>query len=160
MANIVIYNPNGVVVNMVENYLCSVNTPDYESNPNILINPDVSGLILNTQYWKVDSTSVIEMDENEKNTVDNFYKAKTIRKKKYKVNTYLTNGQIDKEVWYFTDNGDGTYSNRVEKTNYTYNGIILLSKTTKVFYRDGKEASSVTIDYFKNSDNEYIEKEV
>lgn len=72
MANIIIYEPNGIVANRVAQHLLSVNTPDYDNVEFKLVNPDVSGLSsILTKYWKVDALSVVEMTIEEKAVIDN-----------------------------------------------------------------------------------------
>lgn len=45
----------------------SANTPDFEGNPNALINPDLSAVLnVPIQYWKRDGDSVAEMSQAEK----------------------------------------------------------------------------------------------
>jgi len=70
MAEIVEYDPTGVVTDMIINYFASVNTPDYQTG-NYLINPDLSALgSVPQKYWKKSGTSVIEMTVGEKADVD------------------------------------------------------------------------------------------
>lgn len=52
-------------------YLKSVNTPDYESNPNAVVNPDLSAVAgVNRKYWKLSKGAVAEMTTEEKAVVD------------------------------------------------------------------------------------------
>lgn len=68
MANVVIYDE---VTKRVKQYLKSVNTPDYSSRPDVLVNPDVSTLLsIALRYWKVVGTLVQEMTQPEKDIVD------------------------------------------------------------------------------------------
>lgn len=70
MSRIVIYDPTSpIVANRVTSYLTSAHTPDYSGN--ILINPDVSSLPTNYNYWKVNSELVVEMSAEEKTAIDN-----------------------------------------------------------------------------------------
>ena len=68
MANVLIYNTdNGRFVD----YLKSVNTPDYEGRPDVLINPDMNNVTgVEKKYQIVDSGSVREMTQQEKDIVD------------------------------------------------------------------------------------------
>ena len=67
MANILLYDPAGIVPNMVTKYVISANTPEYNIYPNKIISPNVSALInVPIQWWKVVNTSVVEMDASEK----------------------------------------------------------------------------------------------
>ncbi len=77
MANIIIYDPNDVIVgNKVIEYIPSASTPDYENNPNTLINPDMVEVSGTSQiYWKAEDISgtsgtIVEMTQIEKDTVD------------------------------------------------------------------------------------------
>jgi hypothetical protein len=162
MSNVVFFDPNGIVQNLVTNYLISVNTPDYESMQNVLINPDLSSVHNVLQkYWKVQDTSVIEMSNSEKEIIDAFLIAKTIRQKKFKVSKYDSLFRKISETWYDTDNGDGTYSGKSEEITYTYesSSCLLLNYILTTFYYDGSEKSSLQYDYFTNStQHEIIEK--
>lgn len=63
MANVVLFNPT--------QYLQSVNTPDYEGNPNAIINPDVTAVqSVPLRYWKRSGNNVVEMTLAEKQAVD------------------------------------------------------------------------------------------
>jgi hypothetical protein len=163
MSCVVVYQPSGVVANRVISYLQSVNTPDYESQPNTLINPDVVSLLsTSTNYWKVVGSSVIEMTSIEKTTIDNFLRAKTTRERKYKIISYDVMNRIEKETWYDTDNGDGTYTGKAEETVFTFDGLTstLLYKIIKTFYFDGTEETSTKVEYYRNTNRELIEKTI
>jgi len=162
MANVILFDPNGVVSNRVLKYLISVNTPDYVDNPNALINPDVSSLTVDVKYWKVVSANVVEMTQNEKNAIDEFLKAKWNREKKYKVSSYNASNLLITDSYYDTDNGDGTYSGLAEQTVYTYqtSSAVLLYKITTDFFYDGTICSTTKYMYYLNANNQIIEKKV
>jgi len=72
MSNIAIYNPSAVVPNQVTQYLISVNTPDYDSESNKIVDPDLTGLTgIQMQYWKAVGSGLTGMDSSEIATVDN-----------------------------------------------------------------------------------------
>jgi len=159
MSNVALYDPAGVVTNMVTEYLLSVNTPDYDNVPDKLVNPDVSGLSdVDRQYWKVDGSTVVEMSSGEKTSMDNYLKAKTIREKKYMVAVYDTNSILQTETWYDTTDGEGGYSGLAEGSTYVYSSTDLVSKTVVTYYYDGTTASTVIHTYFKNDLGQIIEK--
>jgi hypothetical protein len=163
MSNIVFFDPNNIVTNKVTKYLQSVNTPDYENEQNILINPDVSLLInISIKYWKVNNNNIIEMSSNEKTLIDNINKAKTLREKKYKISIYDNNQRLNNIIFYDTDNNDGTYSGKAEETTYEYfnNTTILINKKIENFYFDGTIYKTENYNYYKNDNNELIEKKV
>ena len=65
MANVVIFKTG-----QYPQYLTSVNTPDYSSDPNTIVNPDmsaVSGVPL--KFWKRSGNNVLEMTQAEKDTI-------------------------------------------------------------------------------------------
>lgn len=75
MAVVVIYDPvDSIVANRVVTYLSSANTPDYQGNPNTLVDPDLSELTsVPYKYWKYDGVSdVVEMSTSEKESVNAF----------------------------------------------------------------------------------------
>lgn len=52
-------------------YLKSVNTPDYEGDPDVLINPDISAVeTVPLKYWKRSGDTIVEMSANEKQVVE------------------------------------------------------------------------------------------
>jgi len=163
MSNIVIYDPNAIVVNRVISYLKSVNTPDYDSVSNKLVNPDlafVSGI--DQKYWKVGSNNVIEMSSDEKILIDNYLKSKSLRQLNYRVSTYDSLQRLTTDTYYDTDNKDGTYSGIAQSTLYMYfeDSVMLLTKTVKTYCYDETEYSSQQYQYFKNDNNIIIEKKV
>jgi hypothetical protein len=65
MANIAIFKTN-----QTPEYLESVNTPDYENDPDVLIDPDVSQVQnIERRFWKRDNNNIIEMTASEKQAV-------------------------------------------------------------------------------------------
>lgn len=165
MSNIVLFDPNDVTVaGRVTSYLVSVNTPDYEHIVNKLVNPNLSAVSgVEEKYWKVYTSNVIEMNQPEKDAMDTFLEAKTIKPKNFKVLSFNAVYRKDKETWYATDNGDGTYSDKVEETIFTYDSVStsqLMYKTITVYHVDGTVYSTEKIEYYKNDQNEIIEKKV
>jgi hypothetical protein len=66
MANIAIFHAG-----QTPQYLTSVNTQDYSSDPDAIINPDVSALTaVAVKYWKRSGDLVLEMTAGEKDAVD------------------------------------------------------------------------------------------
>lgn len=64
MATVVLFTNN------IAQYLPSVNTPDYISNPGALINPNLTALVgVPTKYWKRVANTVVEMTQVEKDAV-------------------------------------------------------------------------------------------
>jgi hypothetical protein len=158
MANILRFNPNDLIVpNMVIEYLKSVNTPDYLGN--ILINPDIS-IVENIpiKYWKVSNELVIEMTEEGKNAIDIFLNSKNIPNKNFIIREYNKNRNLIKESWYEIDNGNGSYSNLSEETEYFYSGK-LLYRITKIYSYDGTVLSSERWDYYTDN-TKIIEKKI
>lgn len=65
MANIVKFYTIGA------EYIQSVNTPEYSSDPSVVVNPDMSAVVnVPNIYWKRNGTAVVEMNASEKATVD------------------------------------------------------------------------------------------
>jgi len=69
-----------------------------------------------------------------------------------------TKGRRIKETWYATDNGDGTYDDKVEEVDYTYSGIKVATKTVKKFRTDGSEYDSEPWDFYANDKTKIILK--
>jgi hypothetical protein len=160
MADIVRFSPNDFVVpNRVLEYLKSVNTPDYSGN--ILINPNVNNII-NTpiKYWKYYNNTIIEMNQEEKNAIDNNLKLEEIPIKKYLIKEYNSNKNLIKETWYEVDNGNETYSLKSEETEYIYVNRILNSRVFKVYNYSGNIVNIENWNYYTNSSNKIIEKKV
>ena len=65
MADVVLFIPG-----KTPEYRKSVNTPDYENDPNAVINPDLSNVQgVEVKFWKLRNGSVVEMNTAEKQTV-------------------------------------------------------------------------------------------
>jgi hypothetical protein len=158
MADVVIFDPNDTVVaNRVTDYLLSVNTPDYEGNPNTLINPDLSSVVgVEQNYWKVDTDAVVEMSTGEKASMDIFLEAKT-EKKKFQVLTY-DNQLLSKDTWYNVDKGGGVYDVKLMETTYTYANGKAMTKTIKTFRYDGTETSSETWAYYTDGTKQLLKR--
>lgn len=71
MSSVLFYNPDSTVVpGRVTNYIESVNTPDYTSEENTLINPDLSNVSgIAQEFWKVLDGTVVEMDSSDKSNL-------------------------------------------------------------------------------------------
>lgn len=153
MASIIFYNPEDLIVpNKVIEYMKSVNTPDYIGLPNIIINPDLSNVqYVSMKYWKVSEEQVVEMDVSEKDAINEAVEAKTIKEKKYQVLEYDSSKRLIKEQWFYIDNGNGTYSKKVQEVSYVYNNSILLSKIEVTYYYDGTVAEEKIWDFYEGS---------
>lgn len=65
MASVAIFEPG-----QIPQYLPSVNTPDYETNPYAIVNPDLSLVSgVPTKYWKLDNGIISEMSQIEKDAI-------------------------------------------------------------------------------------------
>lgn len=72
MSRIAIYDPGAVVANQVIQYLTRAHTPDYTSEPNKVVNPDLSAVEGQPmKWWKVSAGEVVLMSSGEQTTVDN-----------------------------------------------------------------------------------------
>jgi hypothetical protein len=94
------------------------------------------------------------IDYNRKSGVDTNENYQGV--KNYCVKDYLGQRLI-KETWYEVDNGDGTYSQKVEETVYNYIQNKITSKTTTTFWLDESEILSKTETYY-TKDNKIIIK--
>lgn len=62
MASVALFNPT--------QYLTSVNTPDYEGNPDAIINPDISAVQnVPLKFWKRVGNTIVEMSQAEKDAI-------------------------------------------------------------------------------------------
>lgn len=76
-----------------------------------------------------------------------------------------TNGQFGvllSIIEWATDNGNGTYSDKVKEVAYEYNSnnSKLISKTTTEYYADGTVRSQVQTGYFVSANGSVVEKEI
>jgi len=79
--------------------------------------------------------------------------------KKYCIKEYSTNKKkLQKETWYETDNGDGTYSDKIEETEYVYDGNKIVREEVTMFWPDGSERDSYTVTYFTQEGNKVVKK--
>lgn len=77
MASIALFTPN-----QTPQYLPSAHTPDYEGNPDAIINPNVSAVQnVPLKYWKRSGNTILEMTLAEKQSVD----AAELQARKYAV---------------------------------------------------------------------------
>ena len=52
-------------------YLTSVHTPDYEGDPDVLVNPDISAVQnIDKKYWKRLGNTIVEMNLAEKQAIE------------------------------------------------------------------------------------------
>jgi len=71
MSTILFYDSSAVVSNQATSILYSVNTPDYNGVVDKVINPNLTPVLsLPMKYWKVSDSTVVEMSQGEKDTVD------------------------------------------------------------------------------------------
>lgn len=61
--------------------------------------------------------------------------------------------RLVKETWYEIDNGDDTYSQKVEEIVYNYNKNNLTSTATTTFWTDESPILTKTVEYFTNGNN-------
>lgn len=65
MANVAIFK-----IGKIPRYLESINTPDYSSDPDVIVNPNMSGINFNEpKFWKRVGDTVVEMDASEKQAI-------------------------------------------------------------------------------------------
>lgn len=95
-------------------------------------------------------------------TIDGALATKSLSQKNFQVSAYDTLKRLSTVTYYETDNGDGTYSGKAEKTTYTYvdNKSTLLRRKVELFCTDGTVFSEENFDYFKNNKDETIEKKI
>ena len=65
MANVILFKPN-----QQPQYLTSVNTPDYSSDPDVIVEPDLSSVSgVPIKFWKRSGNTVVEMTQAEKDAI-------------------------------------------------------------------------------------------
>lgn len=79
--------------------------------------------------------------------------------KKFLVKEFSAQNRLVKETWYAIDNGDGTYSNKIEETVYEWSKNDMIGRSFKKFWLDGSETTEEIWKYFKNGKN-IIEKRI
>lgn len=66
MSNVAIFK-----IGKTPQYLISVNTPDYDKDPDVLVNPDISAVKdVPLEHWKRDKDKIVEMSEIEKGALE------------------------------------------------------------------------------------------
>ena len=54
----------------IPEYIKSVNTPEYSSDPDVIVNPDISALgLVPRKHWKRVGDTIVEMTQAEKDTL-------------------------------------------------------------------------------------------
>lgn len=160
MSNIVVFSPSdGTVAGRVIQYAKSVNRTEFPTDDK-LINPDVSSLTeVPVKYWKHNSGAIGEMSQAEKDAIDNYVDETEIGDKNFRVQQYSKNGRtLLSETWYEVDNGDDTYSIKVEETTYIYSGRKVTAHKVEMFNRAGTVVESEDWNYFSSDDNKIILK--
>jgi hypothetical protein len=95
MANVAIFRAG-----QVAQYLRSVNTPEYSSDPDVLVNPDVTALTaVDLKYWKRVGNAVQEMTSGEKATVDSAAAAVVVTANRTAANEITTDAYSDGIKW-------------------------------------------------------------
>lgn len=160
-------------------YHKSVNTPDYPP-ADWIINPDMSAVEgVSKIYWKVVGDTVVEMDQSEKDAVDAAQAAAAtaaaraavppddpiaadglVHAVHYCVEEYDTKKLLLRETQYGTDNGDCTYADPIQLTEYTYAQKKLTSKTVTRYWADGTVRDTETWRYFTDGLKVIKKKEV
>lgn len=65
MASVAIFKPG-----QTPQYLQSVNTPDYSSDPDVIVNPDIATVAnVPIKFWKRSGNLVVEMTQAEKDAI-------------------------------------------------------------------------------------------
>lgn len=72
---------------------------------------------------------------------------------KYEVNQYDIFNKLLSQEWYKTDDGDGTYSDKVKETTYTYTGNTLDSRSVLTFATNGDNLTSGIYIAYQNGTN-------
>lgn len=138
--------------------LRSVNTPSYPV-VDYVHNPDLSAVTgVPNRYWKINPDDTItEMSQPEKDDVDQTVGSGQILAAKFEI-TEKERGKVAKIRYYATDNGDGTYSDLVHETIYTYQRRHLLSEEYKTYYSNGVLASTTRWEYYTSPSGNVVKK--
>jgi hypothetical protein len=161
MASIALFDPTDQLIpNRVTAYLASVNTPDYDNIGNKLINPDISGLPSTFLYWKVSNEVLIEMATDEKQLIDDkVLYAKSFLEKKFRVTINDASFRMTSDTYYNVEDGDGTFSKKVDEYLYTYEVNNLVTRVYNSYYRDGSLYSTITTTYYSDGRNQIEKKD-
>lgn len=113
MANIVKFAPGKRPL-----YLLSVNTPDYDQDPNCLVNPDISNVVsVPVQYWKRSGNDIVEMTPEEKLAVDTTEKEAYMNQVNIDIPDYVTMTDMI-EVLLVLGNTQWSQNKTVTKTQF------------------------------------------
>jgi len=99
-----------------------------------------------------------ELTQQEQNTINSIIEASRgvnddpplIGEKKYRIKKYTGNRQLKKETWYHTDNGDGTYADKVEEIIYHYSNKKLTGFTINKYWMNGDLRETEEYEYYQN----------
>jgi hypothetical protein len=89
---------------------------------------------------------------------DNYFSPKEKHGNKNFIVKEYNKSILKKEVWYQIDNKDGTYSDKIEETEYFYDGSKIIYHIIKKFLLDGTEESAMKYVYYTNSVGDIILK--
>jgi len=138
------------VLNRTTNqYLQSVNTPDYPVS-DWIINPDLSAVVgVPSKYWEITGDTVTEMTPAEKAVVD-ATDPTPANGQNYLVTAYDNTNKIITETWYRDKSSTGSYSTKVKENVYTYSelGNTVVQVDTNYFTLGGAIWSTTSQTYF------------
>lgn len=104
--------------------------------------------------------SLTSEEKTQLDTIVSGHIISTTGNKNYLVKDFLQNGRISLETWYDTDNGDGTYSGKIEETIYTYIGNKLTEYVIKIFLLNGVLLSEQKYEYYSQGTSKVIIKKI
>jgi len=117
--------------------------------------------VINVEYASETDAEIVETNDLEKEYIKELLSGVEIRLKKYLVEEYNDDEYVSKRTYYYHDNGDGTYTGKLEEIIYTYSEIesdLLESHNTKTYYLDGTERTDETFNYYTNEEGSLIVK--
>lgn len=117
--------------------------------------------VINVGYTSEIDAAIVEMNDLEKEYVKKLLSGVEVKPKKYLIKEYNDNGYSLKKTYYCHDNGDGTYTGKIEEITYTYSEInlnILESHNVITYYLDGTERTNEIFNYYTNEEGSLIIK--
>ena len=77
----------------------------------------------------------------------------------YSIKEYV-GSKLSKEIWYNTDNGDGTYSDKFKEIEYVWDNGKVIKEYERVYCKNGALWSIKTYEYYTGLNNSLIKKKI
>jgi hypothetical protein len=101
------------------------------------------------------SSALSTPEKDELDTIVNGFSVSSLGKENYHVQTY-SNTTLQKDEWYETDNGDGTYSGKCREIEYDYKGKKIVKYFERIYLLNGDLVTEEEFRYYTQNDGNIV----